>query len=243
MLKEAITAIEMLATSHTRAPFVQSPGGREFIFDDSENRYIEIKRPPVGMLVSGSLSSLGDFLAANIDKLETKDLALHVAGPGVVDLVGPLNEYGKRDAYVCSRTDSGNEGGKIEADVDPFIVSVLKTFEDTPARSALIDLVSSVKESETVQMTDDGLGQVVEAKKGMVNFKAKIQTNFELTPRRSFAEVANISSTWFLRVQPGGRFILRELDAPEHRQKVMQAIKALLEKQRKALKGEWAIVA
>lgn len=152
-----------------------------------------------------TLSGLVDFLSANIDVDDSTKLAIHIAGFNAVNLVSVLNGRPKRrDVLVSIVSESlGFRFGQFYPRED-FNIALQSLFVDDGDRANVLKVIGSIKESAVGEYDDDGVSQTVVAKSGVARVsEVQVPNPVSLSPFRTFAEVAQPTSPFVLRIKPG----------------------------------------
>lgn len=166
------------------------------------------KPPAVAPLVVGTLTGLVEYLKANRDGLTLENLIVHVSGPGLVEVRGPLQpQQLGRHAYLAATTALvGEPAFKFGAfvDVETFVIGLQVGFVATPHRDQVVALVSAIKESTVRDTFDDGYAQQVTTAGGVTLVGTqRVPNPVLLAPYRTFREVDQPVSPFVLRVRSG----------------------------------------
>lgn len=216
----------------------------------------EIKRPapPVpGVLVINTLAGICDYIDANRDLLELKDLLLHVEDYDVVSLVSKLKgDFHQRHHYVKAEAED-LFGGRFTFDqyhdAEAFIVGLQALFVASTQRDELIALVGSIKEESVKETLDNGYAQSVKVAGGVVLVGEKRVPNpVVLSPFRTFREIEQPESPFVLRLQQGSpgqrpKIALFEADGGKWKLEAIKRVSTFLTEKLEAHKGAVAILA
>ncbi|MBE7411381.1 MAG: hypothetical protein HS129_04835 [Leptospiraceae bacterium] len=112
---------------------------------------------------------------------------------------------------------------------------------------SLLSLINSISDVNETTVSDDGVSQDVVIKTGLVRKqKDSIKNPIKLTPRRSFAEIEQVSSEFIFRIQKGSngiRFGLFDGDGGAWRIEAMSRIKSWLnDRLNEDKKTSWVII-
>lgn len=152
-----------------------------------------------------TLSGLVDYLAANIDKVSADSHAIHIVSPFEVSLVSVLDGRPKRrDILVSANVESlGFRFGSFYG-CEEFNIALQSLFVDDGDRGAVLKVVGNIKEEVVGQFDDDGTTQTVTAKAGIARVaEIPVPNPVSLSPYRTFAEVAQPTSPFVLRIRGG----------------------------------------
>lgn len=163
----------------------------------------------------GSLGAMVEYVKANRDALDLKALVLLVESPTVVRLLGPI--VGEKKQRFCYATATAKN--LVEKWVDTyhpqeaFVVAMQSRFEDMHDRAAVLRVISKLREEQSLESEDDGVGQRATVKAGVVlATQVEVPNPVTLAPFRTFREVVQPGSQFVLRVQKGPSVALFEAD-------------------------------
>lgn len=154
-----------------------------------------------------TLSSLVEFIRCKQDGdyIAARKKFIHVASPTVVRLcTGIFGEFNQRAeiARVTSPLRPFAFGQWMTQDA--FMVAMQTMFVATPQCEALRKMVSSVRDEAIRASDDDGVSQVVTAKKGVAMVReVTIPNPHNLRPFRTFADIEQPESPFILRLRTG----------------------------------------
>jgi hypothetical protein len=151
-----------------------------------------------------TLTGLVDYLATNVDALAPEHLAVHIASPETVNLVGILGgRPQRRDVLVSVRFDGfGFRFGQF-IQREEFNIALQSLFVDDGDRARVLKVIGNIKESVVGEYEDDGVSQSVVAKSGVARVaEVAVPNPVKLSPFRTFPEVAQPTSPFVLRVKP-----------------------------------------
>lgn len=162
--------------------------------------------PRAEALKVATLGAVRDYLAANKDALDLSRLAVHIASPNLVSVLGPLDARARvRETYLAASVVDLTDGfiGKFMS-LTEFVVGLQVRFVKDGERDALLRLFSSVKHESVKTSMDDGISQTVQAKNGVVLVSdVAVPNPVALSGYRAFRDVQQASSLYVLRVQDG----------------------------------------
>ena len=241
MLKAAIEKIVELAS-----PSVIQVNGKTF----SNERYTEVKEQLYypECLILNSLDGiikmiqkeakekrLSDINVPTDDNTVEQRLYVRVSEYNRVDVFTSYDTQGVRTYLYRSNADVPGlrEGFR---DRETMLIQLRSLFLQTPDVAYLLDLLSKMSDEEKVTSQDNGVTQVVEARKGVaLKEQVEVRPRVKLTPFRTFLEVDQPESEFLLRVGDGGQVGLFEADGGVWKLVAKRSIVAYLEERLKDL--------
>ena len=235
MLKAAIEKIVELAS-----PSVIQVNGKTF----SNERYTEVKEQLYypECLILNSLDGiikmiqkeakekrLSDINVPTDDNTVEQRLYVRVSEYNRVDVFTSYDTQGVRTYLYRSNADvpGFREGFR---DRETMLIQLRSLFLQTPDVAYLLDLLSKMSDEEKVTSQDNGVTQVVEARKGVaLKEQVEVRPRVKLTPFRTFLEVDQPESEFLLRVGDGGQVGLFEADGGVWKLVAKRSIVAYLE--------------
>lgn len=235
MLKAAIEKIVELAS-----PSVIQVNGKTF----SNERFTEVKEQLYypECLILNSLDGivkmiqkeakekrLSDINVPTDDNTVEQRLYVRVSEYNRVDVFTSYDTQGVRTYLYRSNADvpGFREGFR---DRETMLIQLRSLFLQTPDVAYLLDLLSKMSDEEKVTSQDNGVTQVVEARKGVaLKEQVEVRPRVKLTPFRTFLEVDQPESEFLLRVGDGGRVGLFEADGGVWKLVAKRSIAAYLE--------------
>lgn len=195
MIKEAIDKVLELKSNETLLL-----GNKHFV----KNNYVEVTKKvhqPEKLRVR-NLSGIVDFVKSNIDKLELKELLVHVVSHEFVYLSSNLKDQEKRKDYMVATIEDYTTGFSYGAkmDTETFIIQSQTKFVQDEAMKSIQRSVGNMSDNVAQSQSDDGISQSITVKGGiqMVS-KETLPNPVILKPFRTFAEID----------QPASKFVLR----------------------------------
>lgn len=229
MLKAAIEKIVSLA-----APSVIDVDGRKF-----SNGEFEEVRPlkfyPKYLPLSGLDSVVKMTREEAVPTYPDQKIYLQVSGYNTVSVFTEYDEEKRRaDLYLAKADVPGfREGFR---DREEMVIQLRSLFLQTTETAYLLDLISRMTDDEKVTTRDNGVTQMVEAKKGVaLKETVEIRPRVKLTPFRTFLEVEQPESEFLLRIRDGGEIGLFEADGGAWKLVAKRSIVAYLDAQLKDL--------
>ena len=235
MLKAAIEKIVELAS-----PSVIQVNGKTF----SNERFTEVKEQLYypECLILNSLDGivkmiqkeakekrLSDINVPTDDNTVEQRLYVRVSEYNRVDVFTSYDTQGVRTYLYRSNADvpGFREGFR---DRETMLIQLRSLFLQTQDVAYLLDLLSKMSDEEKVTSQDNGVTQVVEARKGVaLKEQVEVRPRVKLTPFRPFLEVDQPESEFLLRVGDGGQVGLFEADGGVWKLVAKRSIAAYLE--------------
>ena len=235
MLKAAIEKIVELAS-----PSVIQVNGKTF----SNEKFTEVKEQLYypECLILNSLDGivkmiqkeakekrLSDINVPTDDNTVEQRLYVRVSEYNRVDVFTSYDTQGVRTFLYRSNADvpGFREGFR---DRETMLIQLRSLFLQTPDVAYLLDLLSKMSDEEKVTSQDNGVTQVVEARKGVaLKEQVEVRPRVKLTPFRTFLEVDQPESEFLLRVGDGGQVGLFEADGGVWKLVAKRSIAAYLE--------------
>jgi hypothetical protein len=221
MLKEAIDRIIDLAP-----PDEKTIDGITYV----RRTMVKVAPPRAVPFRFATLKGFCDFIeSAKPDSLP--ELRINVASPFLVNLFGPLDlQHRDRESFAIaefSRECGFKFGERYQA--EDFTIALATLFDETPNRERLTKLVGNMTADHAITSTDDGISQTVGQKAGVTLVKTeKIQNPFQLSPHRTFPEVAQPRVPFIFRVhQVGGQIPMPALYECDNGAWKLEAVKSI----------------
>lgn len=223
MLKAAIEKIVELAS-----PSVIQVNGKTF----STETFFEIKEDvcyPKELYLSGLDSVVKMVQTEAVQVYPDKKIFVQVSGHNIVAVFTAYDDWMSRaDLYIAKADVPGfREGFR---DRETMLIQLRSLFLQTLDVAYLLDLLSKMSDEEKVTSQDNGVTQVVEARKGVaLKEQVEVRPRVKLTPFRTFLEVDQPESEFLLRVGDGGQVGLFEADGGVWKLVAKRSIVAYLE--------------
>lgn len=118
-------------------------------------------------------------------------------------------------------------------DYENMMIMLKSRFVETPETLDVVQLLGTITDEKSAQMTDDGFTQTVVVRKGIALKNNKVvKPIVKLKPFRTFTEVEQPESEFLLRLSDGGNVALFEADGGtwklEARHRIAEYIKTML---------------
>lgn len=162
--------------------------------------------PSAKTLVVSTLGAVRDYLKANRDGLDLSKIVVHVVSPSKVSVLGPLDPKtrAREELVTASVDDLTAQFAGAYRPLEDFLVGLQVRFTADGSRSELLRLLSTVKSSQVKSALDDGMTQVVEARKGVALVgDVAVPNPVTLAPFRTFRDVAQPASLFVVRLKSG----------------------------------------
>lgn len=184
-------------------------------------------------LKSNFLTGIVDYLQKNPDKLNLKDMIVRVEDYKSVFVESALRDYGSRLVYIETTFKEPDKRLNSFNDMENFLINLNSTFEDTEELREFIQIVSSVRDYNEKNISDDGVTQIASTKAGVDLVSEKRLPKFiTLKPITTFFEVDQPRRPFLFRVKKNGSgdlaFALFECDGGAYRNNCIKRIKDYL---------------
>lgn len=172
-----------------------------------------IAPPEPAPLAVHTLTGFADYLKADVDGLkvaapEQAGLVIVVERHDRVKLVGRLGleeRLFRRCCYLTGEAQPVRFAFGEYLDSEAFTIGLQSAFVASQAREDALKLVSSIKDGELRESSDDGYSQEVNVKRGVAFAdRLTIRNPFMLAPFRTFSEVEQPASAFILRLRSSG---------------------------------------
>lgn len=163
--------------------------------------------PTPSPLVSHTLDSAVTYLQHNKDNLKVPQVAIHVATPERVEVIGQLDPlHQQREVFMEVEADLPRHNFGQYMDVEEFLPYLKACFEDSKDRDTILQIVGNLVEENSITTKDDGITQQVTAKTGVARVEnVNCPNPVTLSPFCTFPEVA---------YQPMREFVFRMRKGP-----------------------------
>jgi len=185
-------------------------------------------------MVFFTLDGIIDYIIENTEKLVPEDpekkLILQVVNHRSVVLWSHPSEHHKSRA-VIAKCDAHAPEITFERylSTDAFNTMLLSVFLETEARAELFRVVKSLTKEQDLNVSDDGVSQVLTVKQGVsLASNTQFQNPVPLKPMRTFAEVDQPESNFTLRVNENAQAALFEADGGAWKNVAVALIKEYL---------------
>lgn len=202
-----------------------------------------VKLPEIETLQVSNLTSIVDFLKADIDQVKTR-LLIQVVSPKEVRILTPLEEDRNRENIlraVAILPDNVVYNNFI--DTERFNIMLQSGFADTKDKDLLLKFTGLIRDEAVKDTGDDGVSQKVTIKTGVATVGDAVVPNpVTLAPYRTFPEIEQVESKFIFRMQEGPRAALFEADGGAWKNEAMKRIKEYLAKKLQSLGNKIEII-
>jgi len=235
MIKKAFEYIVGLAEPH----FTTVDG---YTYSDKSLERINYN-PKAAKIEMNTLSSLIDYIKANVDEMSGK-MIIHVQSPTKVQMYSELDYERKREYMVEVNASVPEFRFNQFTDHEPFCINLQSKFIDAAEtdRALLLKFAGTVESGTVAEYGDDGVTQKATVKTGIASKGEAIVPNpVLLQPYRTFVEVDQPYSQFIFRMKQdkydGIQCAIFEADGGAWKISAMAAIKAYLEEQLEGIEG------
>jgi len=181
-----------------------------------------------------TLSSMADYVKANVDDIELGEYLIHVESPIRVALLSALEPYHRRREVVVAAIYEPEKGiVDTWVDLETATIGLITGFAPSAERDRLLSLVKGVRRENAEVREDDGLAQKVTMRAGAQLVQTASTANpVLLAPFRTFAEATQPTSPFILRLRDtdGMGVLLKSADGGAWKVSAVTEIKAALER-------------
>jgi hypothetical protein len=171
--------------------------------------------PPTSLTVS-TLTGVVDFIKTELASRDTdSQIVVQVVSPNEVRVVAPIvGDFRQQFTYLISKAVLPTITTRQYMDVEEFIIQTQSMFAKTDDQEGLLMFLGSVKVEKSVNMADDGIGQTVSTKAGVVrvDVNVPVKNPWSLAPFRTFPEVAQPVSPFIIRMDKDANVALFDAD-------------------------------
>lgn len=153
-----------------------------------------------------TLSGLASAVAAGLDGLDPKQVALRVVNHLTVEVVSiTADKYGRRQVWVAAAhsQETRFEFDKYYTSPEAFLIAFRSSFLFNDEAVKVQQLCSAVGAGDAVAVTDDGISQEIRITSGTVT-RSTVQLPADgvpLIPWRTFRDAAPVESKFLLRMK------------------------------------------
>ena len=196
MIKEALQYIVGLGEAKEHAIHGDTYSDKELYRID---KYIPMARA----IEMNTLTSLVDYIKANIDTMAAK-MIIQVVSPEEVRLFSQLNEQRKREDIVVAKAVTPTFGYERFIDHESFCINVQAKFIDDPQtdKALLLKFAGTVEQGSVAEYGDDGVTQKATVRQGIASKTDAVVPNpVKLRPYRTFIEIEQPVSEFIFRMR------------------------------------------
>lgn len=198
----------------------------------SKKRLERVLRPTAETLQVSTLTSIVDYIKADIDSVPGKYL-IQVVSPKEVKVLTPLNEDEVREEIINARAMLPDN---IRYDqflsTEKFNIMLQSGFSDIGDKALVLKFTGLIRDEAVQETGDDGISQKVTIKTGITTVGgAQVPNPVTLAPYRTFQEIDQVESKFIFRMKEGPHAAIFEADGGAWKNKAMRRIKEFLEKE------------
>lgn len=202
-------------------------------YSDKELYRVEKYIPMARAIEMNTLTSLVDYIKANIDTMADK-MIIQVVSPEEVRLFSQLNEQRKREDIVVVKAVTPTFSYERFIDHESFCINVQAKFIDDPKtdKALLLKFAGTVEQGSVAEYGDDGVTQKATVRQGIASKTDAVVPNpVNLRPYRTFIEVEQPVSEFIFRMRDerGIACALFEADGGAWKNVAMSRIKDYLQ--------------
>ena len=202
-------------------------------YSDKELYRIDKYIPMARAIEMNTLTSLVDYIKANIDTMAAK-MIIQVVSPEEVRLFSQLNEQRKREDIVVVKAVTPTFGYERFIDHESFCINVQAKFIDDPQtdKALLLKFAGTVEQGSVAKYGDDGVTQKATVRQGIASKTDAVVPNpVKLRPYRTFIEIEQPVSEFIFRMRDerGITCALFEADGGAWKNVAMSKIKDYLQ--------------
>lgn len=152
-----------------------------------------------------TLTSLIDYIKANVDEIESKML-VHVVSPTEVHLISSLDLDRKREVLIKAIADIPRFSYGEYIGHEEFLIAMQAKFLPGKDRDLLLKFAGTVRSGSVAEYGDDGVTQKATVKSGVSSVTDAVVPNpVSLAPYRTFLEVEQPESSFVFRMRENDR--------------------------------------
>lgn len=244
MIKKALEYL--ISLGEAKVIDVILPDGTCQTYSDKPLNRLSKHIPEARSISMNTLSSLVDYIKANIDTMAEK-MIIQVVSPTEVKLFSQLNE--ERDREYLVEVEAQIPGFRYGSFIDheEFCINAQAKFINDPDtdKALLLKFAGTVEQGSVAEYGDDGVTQRATVKTGIASKTDAVVPNpVKLRPYRTFIEVEQPVSEFIFRMkQDRGIFCaIFEADGGAWKNAAMKNIKNYLEFELAELKNQFIVI-
>lgn len=198
----------------------------------SKERLERVELPRIDTLKVSNLTSIIDFIKANIDDYEGQ-LLIQVVSPKEVRLLTPLTPDKKREELIRAVAIlPDNIRYDYFMETEPFNIMIQSGFSDNDHKKLLLKFTGLIKDEAVKSTGDNGISQKVTIKTGVASVgEAEVPNPVTLAPFRTFQEIKQPESKFIFRMKSGPAAALFEADGGSWKNIAMRRIRNYFEEE------------
>lgn len=199
MLEKLANKIEKLVNERVE-PSIEEIDGKKYV--KTYDGYKLLKRRNIIEYKNiNTLRGIVKFVQSTIvDNQQNTNLPLYINVEGnAVTVFSKLNEDNERDTIL--------RGNPLLPDIvfdryisaEEMVIQLKTCFNEAENRDKLIQIISKLKNVQTVELNDDGISQTVTASNG-ISTSYSVPDLVKLTPKNTYYDIEQVESYYLLRV-------------------------------------------
>lgn len=197
--------------------------------------------PKAERIYMNTLSSLIDYIKADVDKMQGK-MIIHVVSPTEVRMYSELDVDRERECVVEVNAQLPDFRFNRYTDHEEFCINLQSKFIDNEDRKLLLRFAGTVEAGSVAEYGDDGVSQKATVKKGITSKEDALVPNpVSLIAYRTFLEVDQPNTEFIFRMKQdkydGIQCGLFEADGGAWKHQAMTNIKMYLEEELEDVEG------
>ena len=200
-LKEALEYLISLAPPTVQE--IELRDGSKDMFSDKQLYRYNPHLPKAKALKTRTLTSLVDYIRANIDTMNEK-MIVSVLSPTRVELLSNLDSERERETLMVIEAELPDFDFNYYIEKEKFIIGLQSKFVDDPAtdKALILKFAGTVEAGTVAEYGDDGVTQKATVKTGIATKSDAVVPNpVTLKPFRTFLEVSQPQSAFIFRMK------------------------------------------
>lgn len=209
----------------------------------SKTKLERVELPQIDTLEVSNLTSVVDFMKANIDGIQDK-LLIQVSSPRTVRLLTSLDvDRNRQEILRAVAILPDNIIYDRFIDTERFNIMLQSGFADNEDKELLLKFTGLIRDEAVKETGDDGISQAVTIKTGVASVgQAVVPNPVLLAPYRTFPEIEQPESKFIFRMKEGPNAALYEADGGAWKNEAMRRIKEYLVENLKELEDRYEII-
>ncbi|WP_077369693.1 hypothetical protein [Anaerosalibacter sp. Marseille-P3206] len=209
----------------------------------SKTKLERVELPQIETLKVSNLTSIVDFMKANIDGIEGK-LLIQVVSPREVKILSPLDtDRNRQEILRAVAILPDNIIYDRFIDTERFNIMLQSGFADNEDKKLLLKFTGLIRDEAVKDTGDDGISQQATIKTGVASVAdAKVPNPATLAPYRTFPEIEQVESKFIFRMRSGPEAALFEADGGAWKNWAMRRIKEHLVENLKEIESRYEII-
>lgn len=185
-----------------------------------------------------SLESITTLVRNEATKYTDNIIFVQVDNPTHVNVFTTFDDKNRRDYLYTAEADIVSTPVDQWTGKESLMIALNSVFIQSEDVDYIQTILQKVTEESKVSSTDNGLGQSIEAQKGIaLKENMSIKKRVKLRPYRTFLEVEQPESEFILRADEGAKFLIKSADGGAWKLDAKEKIKEYLVKQMTGLKN------